>query len=338
MNARIARIVALAFVATSVLAQEKAVPVTVDNFARAETDMYMASNAKEGAFGKLQHSREPASIDKQTVIRMNRDTLYSFGVFDLAASPLTIEMPDAGKRFMSLMVVNEDHYVPGVYYGRGKHMLTTKDVGTRYVFLAIRTLVDPNDPADIKTVHALQDAIKITQKDTGKLELPNWDAVSQKKVRDALLVLGSTLQDYKGAFGTKAKVDPVKHLVGTATGWGGNPDKDASYANLTPADNDGKKVYRVTVKDVPVDGFWSISVYNEKGYFEKNTLNSYSVNNITGKKAADGSMVVQFGGCDGKVPNCIPIMKGWNAAVRLYRPRSEILNGKWKFPEPVAAS
>jgi len=34
-----------------------------------------------------------------------------------------------------------------------------------------------------------------------------------------------------------------------------------------------------------------------------------------------------------KIPNCLPIMKGWNYTVRLYRPRAEILNGKWKFPE-----
>jgi hypothetical protein len=53
---------------------------------------------------------------------------------------------------------------------------------------------------------------------------------------------------------------------------------------------------------------------------------------------ADGSMTIQFSGCDGKMRNCLPIMKGWNYAVRLYRPRAEILNGKWKFPEPQPAS
>ena len=48
--------------------------------------------------------------------------------------------------------------------------------------------------------------------------------------------------------------------------------------------------------------------------------------------------MIQFGGCDGKIPNCIPIVKGWNYAVRLYRPRAEILNGEWKFPEPQPVS
>ncbi|HEX7924417.1 MAG TPA: DUF1254 domain-containing protein, partial [Bradyrhizobium sp.] len=164
-------------------------PVTVDNFARAESDLYINNLAKEAGLGKLSHRREPASIDKQSVIRLNRDTLYTSGVFDLDAGPVTITMPDAGKRFMSLQVINEDHYVPAVYYGAGKRTLTRANVGTRYVVAGIRTLVDPNDPNDLAQVHALQDAIKVDQKAQGKLELPSWDQASQKSIRDALLAL-----------------------------------------------------------------------------------------------------------------------------------------------------
>lgn len=87
------------------------------------------------------------------------------------------------------------------------------------------------------------------------------------------------------------------------------------------------------VPDVPVDGFWSITVYNAKGYLEPNQYDAYSVNNITTAKNADGSVAVQFGGCDGKIPNCLPSRPGWNYTVRLYRPRAAALSGKWKFPE-----
>lgn len=66
---------------------------------------------------------------------------------------------------------------------------------------------------------------------------------------------------------------------------------------------------------------------------EKHSLNAYSVNNITATRSADGSTVIQFGGCDGKIPNCLTIEKGWDYMVRLYRPRAEILNGTWTFPE-----
>ena len=314
------------------------VPVTVDNFARAESDLYMSNLAKEAGLGKLEHRREPANIDRQTVIRLNRDTLYTSGVFDLDAGPVTITMPDPGKRFMSLQVINEDHYVPAVYYGAGTRTLTRENVGTRYATVGIRTLVDPNDPKDVAQVHALQDAIKVSQKGVGKLELPNWDQASQKSIRDALLALNDHTGGFARAFGAKGQVDPVRHLIGTAAGWGGNPDKDATYLSVTPAKNDGTTVYKLNVKDVPVDAFWSVSVYNAKGYFEKNPENAYTLNNITGKKNPDGSIAIQFGGCDGKIPNCLPIMKGWNYTVRLYRPRPEIVSGKWKFPEAQAVN
>ncbi len=315
------------------------VPVTVDNFARAESDLYLAGILRDsGVIGKFIHRREPASIDKQTVIRLNRDTLYSSAVFDLDAGPVTITLPDSGKRFMSMQVINEDHYVPEVAYGAGTRTLTREKAGTRYVAVAIRTLVNPSDPADVEQVHKLQDAIKVSQESAGKFEVPNWDQASQKKVRDALLVLATTIPDFKGAFGTREQVDPVRHLIGTAAAWGGNPDRDATYLNITPAKNDGTTVYKLNVKDVPVEAFWSVSVYNEQGYYEKNPYNAYTLNNLTAKKGDDGSIAIQFGGCDGKLPNCLPITKGWNYTVRLYRPREEILNGKWKFPEPQPLS
>lgn len=333
---------ALLLIATPALALAQsagnAVPVTADNFIRAESDLYLGGILKDsGGVGRFLHRRQPADIDKQTVIRLNRDTLSSSAVFDLDAGPVTITMPNAGKRFMSLMIINEDHYAPSVTYDAGPHTFTRAKVGTRYMAAAVRTLVDPADPKDVAQVVALQDAIKVDQKNTGKFEIPNWDQASQKKVRDALIVLASTIADFKKAFGTRDQVDPIRHLIGTAAAWGGNPDKDATYLNVTPAKNDGTTVYRLNVKDVPVNGFWSVSVYDAEGYYEKNSYNAYSLNNITAQKNPDGSITIQFGGCDGKIPNCIPIMKGWNYTVRLYRPRPEILSGKWKFPEPQPA-
>ena len=311
------------------------VPVTVDNFIRAESDLYLSAVAlKEDGFGKFEHHRDLTPIDAQTIIRQNRDTLYSAAVFDLDAGPVTITLPDAGKRFMSLQAISEDQFSLPAIYKPGKHTLTKQKVGTRYVLVGVRTLVDPNDPADMDKVHALQDAIKVQQPGgPGKFEIPNWDAASQKKVRDALIVLGTTLTDTSHAFGEKGEVDPIQRLISAATTWGGNPRKDAIYLNFTPAKNDGKTIYKLHVKDVPVDGFWSISLYNREGYFQKNDYGAYSLNNITSKTNADGSSDIQFGGCDGKIPNCLPIMDGWSYTVRLYRPHAEILDGKWKFPE-----
>jgi len=315
------------------------VRVTPDNFNRAESDMYFAESIKAtGQIGKFGHHREVMAIDKQTVIRANRDTLYSSAVFDLDAGPVTITMPQAGKRFMSMIVIDEDQYAPKVYYGAGSHTLTKAQIGTHYVMAGIRTFVDPSDPKDIEKAHALQDEIKVSQKSPGKWEAPNWNQASQKKVRDALIALAATIPDTKRTFGPRGEVDPVRHLVGTATGWGGNPEKDATYLTVVPPKNDGKTVYRLTVNDVPVDGFWSITMYNDKGYMEPNQYNAYSLNNISAKRDAGGAVTVQFGGCDGKIPNCLPTTAGWNYWVRLYRPRAEILSGKWKFPEAEAVN
>jgi len=313
---------------------DNTVPVTADNFIRAETDRTFASFERQGGFGKFEHFRELAPIADQRVQRGNRDTLYSVGVFDLDAGPVTISLPDAGSRFMTMIVIDEDHYVVAVVYAAGSQILTREKIGTRYALAGVRILVDPNDPKDVEEVHALQDAIKVDQPGgPGRFVVPNWDQASQKKVRDALVVLGETIPDWRHAAGRKDEVDPVRHLIVTATGWGLNPDRDAIYLNTTPSMNDGTTIYKLNVQDVPVDGFWSISLYNAEGYFVPNNLNAYTLNNITAKKSADGRVAVQFGGCDGKIPNCLPTMPGWNYMVRLYRPRPEILDGTWTFPK-----
>ncbi|WP_348643616.1 DUF1214 domain-containing protein [Methylocystis sp. L43] len=82
---------------------------------------------------------------------------------------------------------------------------------------------------------------------------------------------------------------------------------------------------------MPVEGFWSVTVYNAKGFYEA-PENAISVNNVTAHKDKDGKVTIHFGG-DPNAPNYLRIMPGWNYTVRLYRPRAEALNGKWKFPE-----
>ena len=312
---------------------QSSVPVTVNNFVRAETDLYFKNSVTGGGFGGWHHIRELLPIDHQTVIRGNRDTLYSTRVFDLDAGPVTVTLPDAGQRFMSLQIISEDQYTT-TDYDAGPHTLEKAKIGTRYALAGVRTLVDPNDPEDLKRVHALQDAIQVSQPGgPGKFETPNWDKASQKKVREALLVLATTVTDTRRAFGTKEEIDPVQYLIGAASAWGANPPRDAIYLNVVPPNNDGDTNYELKVGQVPVDGFWSISIYDAQGYYRKNPLDAYTLNDITAKKNQDSSVTIRLGGCDGKIPNCLPITKGWNYMVRLYRPRPEILDGTWKFPE-----
>ena len=150
-------------------ARNRTVPVTVDNFIRAETDIYFAGLMKDrAAWANSITRREPARIDNQTrPSRQPRHALF-VGVFDLDAGPVTITLPDAGKRFMSMMVIDEDHYVFTVVYGPGS-ILSRRRRSARATLAAIRTLVDPADPKDVEQVHALQEPSRSRKKAPGQI-------------------------------------------------------------------------------------------------------------------------------------------------------------------------
>src|SRR6266403_2434790 len=330
---------AVSSVASAQTSASQTTLVTVENYNRAQTDVNFAGVVKNGGFGKFRHGRELAPPAQQGIVRPNRDTLYSFAIVDLDGGPVTITLPDARKRFMGMQIVNQDQYTPATYYGAGTHTLTREMIGTRYAIVVVRFLVDFSNKADVPQVHALQDAIKFSQERPGTFEIPRWDEESLKKIKAALSQLGTTVSDTRRMFGANEhQVDPVKHLIGSAMLWGGSPEKDALYLPITPGRNDGRTVYKLTVGDVPVDGFWSLTVYNSQGYLQPNPDSVYSVNSITGEKGRDGFVTIQFGGCDAKVPNCLPITQGWNYTVRLYLPRREILDGTWRFPESQPVS
>lgn len=69
------------------------VPVTVENFIRAESDLFFGNAVKDSGFGKFYHRRQTMGVDDQFVVRGNRDTLYSIAVFDLDAGPVTASAP-----------------------------------------------------------------------------------------------------------------------------------------------------------------------------------------------------------------------------------------------------
>jgi len=306
------------------------IPVNVDTFARAETHRMMRDlQENAGGVNRFLHNRTPAPIDAQTVIRLNRDTLYSFAVVDLREGAV-LTLPEHGDRYLSAMVVNEGHYVDAIFHDPGEYRLTIERFGTPYVVVAVRTLVDPRDPADVAAVAAVQDGIALTAGSALPFRMPDYDQTSFDETRAALLDLARNLSGFDRMFGSRDEVDPVRHLIGTAAGWGGLPSTEASYIGVEPRLPVGR--YELTVGEVPVDGFWSISVYNAAGYFEPNERDAYTINTITGVPNDDGTITVRFGDYPEDVPNALPITDGWNYLVRLYRPRAEILDGTWSFP------
>jgi hypothetical protein len=299
--------------------------VNISNFVRAETDLAIKKIHGLVGFGKWFHIRQPVPLDQQEVIRMNRDTLYSGAILDLSV-PATVTLPDTGGQYQSLQVIDQDHYsfaktTPGTYE------LTEENVGTRFAYLTARTFLDPNDVA---AANALQDGMRIDGGGAGPLEIPDWDVDQLLIARDALNTLAKLGASNEGAFGTRDEVDPIKHLVFAAAGWGGMPLLNTVAVLDSVADNDGRP-HVLTVGDVPVRAFWSIIVYDTDGYIPVNETGVYSYNNATAEPNPDGSITIHLGGDPDQI-NYLPITDGWNYAIRMYEPEPEILDGTWTFP------
>ena len=274
------------FVTNSQVSPGQSVLVTVENFTRAESDSVFTGLVAQGGFGKFFHNRELAP-DNHIVQRPNRDTLYSTGVFDLDAGPVTITLPDAGKRFMTMMVIDEDHYVSRCRLRRGHVTPSTRDkIGTRYALAAIRILVDP----EIQRIWSRSTPCRMRSRSARRApadsKCPTGTRQARRKCAMRWLCWAepSPIGDTQPA--RRNEVDPVRHLIVPRRAGASIPTRMPSISTSRQAKNDGKTIYKLNVKDVPVDGFWSVSVYNAEGYFVPNKLNGYTLNNITAKKAA----------------------------------------------------
>ncbi len=204
---------------------------TVDalNYVRAETDEQLRGYAdKYKSFGHFVHSRKAYDVNKQVTQGANRDTLYSFGVFDLSKSPLKVTLPETKGRYMSMMIVSQDHDVFPARYAPGTWTITQSEIGTRYIMIVLRTFADPNDPKDMEEAHTLQDKVKASQTDKGDLSgLQKWDTKMMMKLREHFAALGATLGDSSRFFGVKCDRSYFENAMAVAVGWGGLQRQDA---------------------------------------------------------------------------------------------------------------
>jgi hypothetical protein len=325
--------------AGSALAEESKIDVNLDNLRTVESHMQFDRYQKAaGGINKLFHLRAAVDIDNQTTIAMNRDTLYSLAIVNLK-KPVTLTIPENNGRYFSVEVIDEDHYAYEVYTKPGKYTLKEKDVGTRYAEFAVRVFMNPDDPEDVAAAHALQDGFKIKGGSSEPFVLPDYDMARYETLFKMVQQLVSFAgKDTIGSMGKRGEVDSLKHTVATIAGWGLLPPENAMYQavqlNLSTA-----KKYKIEVPaDVPVNTFWSISMYNAEGFFQKNDIDAYSLNSVTAKPNADNSFTIYLGGCEDGRDNCLPFAgEGFYYQWRMYEPGEAFLKGEYAFnlPEEV---
>jgi len=309
--------------------------VTPETYIRAESDRQFCNILKmAGGVNRFYHFRNITPLDKQNVIRMNRDTLYSMGVVDTSKGA-TITVPEFPKdRYISVYLVDNDHYCPFVIYTSGTHELP-KD--TKYLGIGVRIQVfNPKDLDELALINKLQDQFIITSNSSDPLPEFKWDRPSLQALTSEYENDSAQYGSWKGMMGPRGKVDEKTRHIAAAAAWGLFPEWDATYLNYSGG-HDSDVCHQATYQVPENKAFWSITVYGKDGYMksDNNIVNSSNVVLNT-----DGTVTVHFGSkkACGDVPNRLDVSEGWNFLMRIYRPGKSILDNTYKLSEATPCS
>ncbi|MCK9271495.1 MAG: DUF1254 domain-containing protein [Bacteroidales bacterium] len=310
--------------------------VTDENYALAETQVIftdyvnrIAAKTNTNGVGVFMHVKEPLDPADRTIMRVNFDTQYSYVVLDLTEDAV-LNMPETNGRYQSAWFITEEHYNPMAITEPGEYTISQEQTGSKYVMILVRTQVNMKDAADIAIVSKLQDQLKLSQNDRGTYTASfRWDMneilAMRKKYQELAVAKGITSEMM---FGKKGEVSLENHNCGTACGWGGLTKEQAVYPNYLP---ENTHPATLTLIDVPVDAFWSVTIYDQDGFPQGDI---YNINSAFAKANNDGAVIIHFGG-DENADNYMDIFEGWNFTLRLYLPTEEYFNGTWTKPELI---
>jgi hypothetical protein len=217
---------ALAF--ASAIAQAGIV-VTPDNYVEAEVDITFTHIVREVSSNTFRHDRSLIPLDKQPAVTMNRDTIYSFGIF-YTPKGTTITLPKSkDDRYQSAMMPQTDHYIDQVFYNPGTFEIKSH---TEFTGIAIRTRVNATNPDDVKYVNTLQDQIVVTLPKgvTAKEYQPrDWDTASLEALRAKYQEEAKKLPNLNATSGAHGTIDPPLQRLGVAVALGLQPPEHAVY-------------------------------------------------------------------------------------------------------------
>ena len=335
------RVLAISLLVVGVVASaaQAKVTVTPETFARADVDVTFADVVGEVGSNKFRHDRSLIPLDKQPAVTMNRDTIYSLGVF-YAPKGTTVTLPKSkDDRYQSAMILQNDHYIDQVFYGAGTHEIKAD---TEFVGIAIRTQVDATDPEDVKYVNSLQDQIVVTLPEGVKPKdfVPgDWDMASLDALRKKYQEDAKALPNLNATSGARGTIDPAMQRLGVAVALGLLPPQDAVYI-YRDYGLKGDQCYTATYQKPPFNdkGFFSFTMYGSDKYLhdEKSNLNNRVIT-----YNSDGSFTMYYGSeqACGPVANRLNTPgDNWYLGMRIYRPGQSVIDGKYVMPTPVLVS
>ncbi len=312
---------------------DNGVIVTPETYPTLETSHQLLKNQDLAGINTFLHKRDLAPTDNQPIVRMNRDTYYSFAVVDVSKGA-TITMPELPKgKYMSVQPVTEDHRIQAMKYGSGTFELSTHT--GNYLYVVIR--LDATFTKEEATMY--QDQMVITANSNKKFSAMPVNKKSFDLVENALkaqmpaIVKRDTINSITGMF-TDPRDDSQKlfteekYQVGAAIGWGGAQLADNVYE--VSGNHPSNSCYQAHFEDPKNKAFWSITVYNKKGFMFNDVANMSSNTAAVNK---DGSYTVSFG-CGSDAPNNIAIDNDtgvFNLGIRHYKPSDKVKNQGYRL-------
>ncbi len=182
---------------------------------------------------------------------------------------------------------------------------------------------------------------------------PEMQAALQRAAADALKIMREkipTLSPVVNGWEMNTSVMGVygdyylKRAIVAMVGLGANLPEDAIYpmnvadADGQPVNGDQQYALHFNKEELPpVDAFWSVTMYDQKGYQVANSINRFAISSwMPLKYNADGSLDLYIQrdspGPD-KESNWLPAAKGpLGITMRLYAPKPQALDGSWNPP------
>lgn len=327
---------ALTVILGFVTAVEGAERVTPTNYVRADVDITFANIVRDVGSNKFRHDRSLIPLDKQPAVTMNRDTIYSFGIFYVPKGTRITLPKSKDDRYQSAMILQQDHYIDQVFYGPGTFTIKSQ---TPFAGIAVRTQVDSTNPDDVRYVNELQDQITValpSGKKPKDYQPGDWDKASMDALRTKYQEEAKALPNLNETSGAHGKIDPKKQRLGVAVALGLLPPEHAVYI-YRDYGLKGDACYSATYTkpEFREKGFFSFTMYGSDKYIhdEKSTLNDRAI-----KYNPDSTFTIYYGSqkACGDQPNRLNTPgDNWYLGLRVYRPVESIIKGEYQMPQPT---